>query len=142
MTRSDAIQCYCRQVEHWIDLPKKRRRELLSGLRRELEEAYPAAEALTVAVIHRETGSPCETAGSLARGVPWEERERYRLRRKRLYICIIAVLAAVSVLASVYALYMRATGGTAVITLTHYESSENYDSPPENEKFTVIEAYE
>ena len=37
MTRSDAIQCYCRQVEHWIDLPKKRRRELLSGLRRELE---------------------------------------------------------------------------------------------------------
>ena len=36
MTRSDAIQCYCRQVEHWIDLPKKRRRELLSGLRREL----------------------------------------------------------------------------------------------------------
>ena len=32
MTRSDAIQCYCQQVEHWIDLPKKRRRELLDGL--------------------------------------------------------------------------------------------------------------
>ena len=68
MTRSDAIQCYCRQVEHWIDLPKKRRRELLSGLRRELEDAYPPAEALTVAVIHRETGSPCEIAGSLVGG--------------------------------------------------------------------------
>ena len=37
MTRSEAIQCYCQQVEHWIDLPKKRRRELLDGLRRELE---------------------------------------------------------------------------------------------------------
>lgn len=127
MTRSDAIQCYCRQVEHWIDLPKKRRRELLSGLRRELEEAYPAAEALTVAVIHRETGSPCETAGSLARGVPWEERERYRLRRKRLYICIIAVLAAVSLLTSAYALYMRATGGTAIIETIVYTN----DPPPE-----------
>ena len=33
MTRSEAIQCYCQQVEHWIDLPKKRRRELLDGLR-------------------------------------------------------------------------------------------------------------
>ena len=127
MTRSDAIQCYCRQVEHWIELPKKRRRELLSGLRRELEEAYPAAEALTVAVIHRETGSPCETAGSLARGVPWEERERYRLRRKRLYICIIAVLAAVSLLTSAYALYMRATGGTAIIETIVYTN----DPPPE-----------
>lgn len=127
MTRSEAIQCYCQQVEHWIDLPKKRRRELLSGLRRELEEAYPAAEALTVAVIHRETGSPCETAGSLARGVPWEERERYRLRRKRLYICIIAVLAAVSLLTSAYALYMRATGGTAIIETIVYTN----DPPPE-----------
>ncbi|MCI9165936.1 MAG: hypothetical protein HFF64_08060 [Oscillospiraceae bacterium] len=127
MTRSDAIQCYCRQVEHWIDLPKKRRRELLSGLRRELEDAYPPAEALTVAVIHRETGSPCETAGSLARGVPWEERERYRLRRKRLYICIIAVLAAVSLLTSAYALYMRATGGTAIIETIVYTN----DPPPE-----------
>ena len=105
-------------------------------------DAYPHAEPLTVSVIHRETGSPCEIAGSLVGGVPWEERARYRLRQKRLYICIIAVLAAVSVLTSVYALYMRATGGTTVITLTHYESSENYDSPPENEKFTVIEAYE
>ena len=95
--------------------------------RRELEEAYPAAEALTVAVIHRETGSPCETAGSLARGVPWEERERYRLRRKRLYICIIAVLAAVSLLTSAYALYMRATGGTAIIETIVYTN----DPPPE-----------
>ena len=127
MTRSEAIQCYCQQVEHWIDLPKERRRELLDGLRRELEEAYPAAEALTVAVIHRETGSPFETAGSLARGVPWEERERYRLRRKRLYICIIAVLAAVSLLTSAYALYMRATGGTAIIETIVYTN----DPPPE-----------
>lgn len=127
MTRSEAIQCYCQQVEHWIDLPKKRRRELLSGLRRELEDAYPPAEALTVAVIHRETGSPCEIAGSLVGGVPWEERARYRLRQKRLYICIIAVLAAVSLLTSAYALYMRATGGTAIIETIVYTN----DPPPE-----------
>lgn len=141
MTRSEAIQCYCRQVEHWIDLPKKRRRELLSGLRRELEDAYPPAEALTVAVIHRETGSPCEIAGSLVGGVPWEERARYRLRQKRLYICIIAVLAAVSVLASVYALYMRATGGTVIIETRTY-TNEPAPEPLEDGGFHVYDFFD
>lgn len=141
MTRSEAIQRYCRQVEQWIDLPKKRRQELLGGLRQELEETYPPAEALTVSVIRRETGAPCEIADNLISGVSWEERERYRFLRKRLYIGIVAVLAAVSILTSAYALYMRATGGTAIITLTHYESGEP-PAPPEDGTITIIDAFE
>lgn len=140
MTRSEAIQRYCRQVEQWIDLPKKRRQELLGGLRQELEETYPPAEALTVSVIRRETGAPCEIADNLISGVSWEERERYRFLRKRLYIGIIAVLAAVSILTSTYALYMRSTGGTVIIETKTY-TNEPAPEPPEDGEFHVYDYF-
>ena len=114
MTRDEAIGAYCRQTGRVLAAPKDRREELLAGLRQELEERFSGAEELTEGALYQQVGPPRETAEALLESVP-TQRELWT----RVLVILMAVVTAASL---VYAAYTWSTGGTAIITTTHYES--------------------
>lgn len=128
-----AIQAYCREAEQTMELPTRRRRTLLAGLRQELEERFASKADLSLQDICDVVGSPEDSAAALMESVPWEEHACYRAQKRRKLRVLVAVLAAVMTLALCYALYMRATGGTVIIETTHYVEGIPEDFPTSGE---------
>ena len=122
MTRDEAIGAYCRQTGRVLAAPKDRREELLAGLRQELEERFSGAEELTEGALYQQVGPPRETAEALLESVPTRERARYRAQRELWTRVLVILMAVVTAASLVYAAYTWPTGGTAIITTTHYES--------------------
>lgn len=100
---ADSCASYIRQVGRELELPRRRKRELLNGLRLELEEQFPE-EPGTETLLSR-VGRPEETARALRESVHPEEHRRYHAVRQWRIGCLIAALAlllAVSVAAFFY----------------------------------------
>ena len=129
MTRDEAIGAYCRQTVRVLAAPKDRREELLAGLRQELEERFSGAEELTEGALYQQVGPPRETAEALLESVPTRERARYRAQRELWTRVLVILMAVVTAASLVYAAYTWSTGGTAIITTTHYENGFPDDLP-------------
>ncbi len=89
---------YIRQVGRKLELPCRQRRALRAGLRQELEEHFAGAE-IRPEMIRTQVGTPEETARSLMESVSPEEREQYRVKKRRQTRCVAAAVAAILVLA-------------------------------------------
>lgn len=129
MTRDTAIREYCHGVNRTLEVPGRRKRELVTGLRRELEERFPDAEVLTLEELTGEIGTIGETADALMETVHPEERGRHRTRQKRLTCLIIAGLAlllAASVALFIYTERNQTVRAeqTIIVHPTIYEGSE------------------
>lgn len=74
-----------------MELPRRQKRALLDGLRRELEERFP--EGASQEALLSQVGQPAETAFSMLDGVQQREQRRYQTVRRRRIGCVIAVLA-------------------------------------------------
>ena len=121
MTQEEAISAYCRQTGRVLAAPKDRREELLAGLRQELEERFSQREELTEGTLRQEVGPPRETAEELLESVPARERVRYRAQRELLTRIALILMVLITAASLIYAAYTWSTGGTTIITTTHYE---------------------
>ena len=74
-------------------------------------------------------GPPRETAEALLESVPTRERARYRAQRELWTRVLVILMAVVTAASLVYAAYTWSTGGTAIITTTHYENGFPDDLP-------------
>lgn len=92
MSRDIAIEQYCRAINKELDLPRKRKQELLTGIRRELIEHFSDLDTLEETDLKKEIGPIDEIASTLMETVSPEEQRRYRTRKKRLTIGVIAGL--------------------------------------------------
>ncbi|MCI8438108.1 MAG: hypothetical protein HFF73_01150 [Oscillospiraceae bacterium] len=100
MTCDAAVRAYCRSVGGALRLQKNRKKEILAGLRRELEERFSGAGTLTVEDISAEVGPYDVVADELMNSVPAEEREQYLSWQKwvsRGVIIALVVLLVASV---------------------------------------------
>lgn len=100
MTHDAALWAYCRLVGSALRLRKRRKKELLAGLRQELEERFRGTGTLTLAEISAEIGPYDEVADDLMEGVPEEERQRYLTYRRwlsRYLIVLLLIILAVAV---------------------------------------------
>lgn len=79
----EAITAYCQAVEKNLDLPRAQKKQLLDGLRRELEERDDSVSDLA---------SPEKMAAELMESVSPETVRAWRSRRKRHSAVGIAVL--------------------------------------------------
>lgn len=126
MTRNAAIREYCRAVGKSLDIPGQRKKELLSGLRQELEERFLDSEVLTMERLAGEAGTVDETADALMDGMPPGELGLYRARQKqltRLIIAGLALLLTASVVLFIYAekSQVARTEQTIIVHPTIYE---------------------
>ena len=87
----DPYAGYIRQVGRELELPRRRKRALLAGLRLELEERFvqEAGPEEILALV----GPPAETARFLMESVQPEERGRHRVRKRWWTRCAVAALA-------------------------------------------------
>lgn len=111
---------YVKAVGALLECPEADRSRLLTRLEGAVSaylEDYPQA---SWADLTESFGTPevC-AAGLLAECDPRDVAKARRNRRRKSRV-LAAVLALLAVLALCYALHMRATGGTAVITITRY----------------------
>ena len=83
MSHDFVIRAYCRQVSKALNLPRKHKRCLLDGLKRELEEHFSDKSGLTLETL-------CKDAGS---------------RQKRLARLLITGLAALAAIIIAYYFY-------------------------------------
>ena len=93
MTCDAAVRAYCRSVGGALRLQKNRKKEILAGLRRELEERFSGAGTLTVEGISAEVGPYDVVADELMDSVPAEEREQYLSWQKWVSRGVIIALA-------------------------------------------------
>lgn len=93
MTCNAAVRAYCRSVGGALRLKKHRKREVLAGLQRELEERFSGAGTLTIEEISAAVGPYDEVADELMEGVPAEEREQFLSWQKWVSRCVIIALA-------------------------------------------------
>ncbi len=91
-------ETYLKQVAKNLELPRRLRRELLKGLRQELEDGGPLREELE---------PPEEMAELLATSVPLEVRTWYRSRKKWRIRGTIATILLVFVLVTGYLIYLE-----------------------------------
>ena len=102
MTCDAAVRAYCRSVGGALRLQKNRKKEILAGLRRELEERFSGAGTLTVEDISAEVGPYDVVADELMEGVPAEEREQYLSWQKWVSRCVIIALVVLLVASVAY----------------------------------------
>ena len=102
MTCDAAVRAYCRSVGGALRLQKNRKKEILAGLRRELEERFSGAGTLTVEDISAEVGPYDVVADELMEGVPPEEREQYLSWQKWVSRCVIIALVVLLVASVAY----------------------------------------
>lgn len=103
----DPCADYVRQVGRELELPRRRKRALLAGLRQELEERFPGGASSET--ILAQAGAPGETACFLMESVRPEERERHRAGKRRWTRCAVAALAVLLAVAIGTVLYLDAT---------------------------------
>ncbi len=87
----DPYAGYIRQVGRELELPRRRKRTLLAGLRLELEERF--LQDAGPEEILAQVGSPAETARFLMESVQPKERGRHRVRKRWWTRCAVAALA-------------------------------------------------
>ncbi len=109
MTCDAAVRAYCRSVGGALRLQKNRKKEILAGLRRELEERFSGAGTLTVEDISAEVGPYDVVADELMNSVPAEEREQYLSWQKWVSRGVIIALVVLLVASTAYFLYMSET---------------------------------
>lgn len=94
MKHNDAvIRQYCRAVGKQLPLPAAQRRQLLAGLRDELNEA--AQDCASLDALIAQAGTPDEAAQELLSGIAPERVQAYqkKLRRRYLLAAVLIVLA-------------------------------------------------
>lgn len=94
MKHNDAvIRQYCRAVGKQLPLPAAQRRQLLAGLRDELNEA--AQDCASLDALIAQAGTPDEAAQELLSGIAPERVQAYqkKLRRRSLLSAVLIVLA-------------------------------------------------
>ena len=130
----DPRTSYIRQVGRKLELPRRKKRALLAGLRLELEERF-SGQAGPEEILSQ-VGPPAATARSLLGGVSPQERERYRTRKRRRLGCIIAALAVLLVVSVVTVIYLDATQIARVKTIITEDfvpnEAFNYSVPIDN----------
>lgn len=109
MTCNAAVRAYCRSVGGALRLKKHRKREVLAGLQRELEERFSGAGTLTIEEISAAVGPYDEVADELMEGVPAEEREQFLSWQKWVSRCVIIALALLLVALIVLFVYKSGT---------------------------------
>lgn len=92
MTHDAALWAYCRLVGSALRLQRRRKKELLAGLRQELEERFRGMGALTLKQISAEVGPYDKVADELMEGVPEGERQQYMTHQRWLSWYLIALL--------------------------------------------------
>ena len=103
-----AVRLYCQEIDQALELPRRRRRELLEDLGQQLEEQFASQEELTLEDLREAVGPPEDTAGILLGGVDPEEVRQYRARRRRRTLW--AFLAAAAMLAAAAGFLLCALG--------------------------------
>jgi uncharacterized membrane protein len=98
---------YVRQVGRELQLPQRKKRKLLDGLKLELEEQFP--EGADQEVLISQVGQPAETAQSLWDSVSPEAQKRYQTTARRRVGCVIAALALLLAVTVGLLLYLDAT---------------------------------
>lgn len=133
MTCDAAVRAYCRSVGGALRLQKNRKREVLAGLQRELEERFSGAETLTVEDISAEVGPYDVVADELMEGVPAEEQEQYLSWQKRVSRCVIIALALLLVASVAVFLYLSQTQlARAQQQITYLPDDYVFDGSNEN----------
>lgn len=126
-------ETYLQSVRSLLDCPAADRARLLSQLEGAvsayLADEPEAGEAELTAAF----GTPEDCAARLLENCDSAGAVVNRRKKRRMAVVLIAVLAALAVAASCYALYMRATGGTAVIEHYHYVEGIPEDFPKDGE---------
>ena len=84
MSHDFVIRAYCRQVGKALNLPRKHKRCLLDGLKRELEEHFSDKSGLTLETLCKDAGAPEESAVALMDCVDERVRTQCWSRQKRL----------------------------------------------------------
>lgn len=93
-------EAYLKEVEKNLDLPKPLRKELLHGLKQELDEVYP---------FHEELERPEEMAELLMNNVPLEIRNQHQKKKKRRVRTAFAAILVLFALVTGYFLRMEKT---------------------------------
>lgn len=112
MSRDIAIEQYCRAINKELDLPRKRKQELLTGIRQELIEQFSDLDTLEEMDLKKEIGPVNEVASALMETVSSEEQRRYHTRKKRLTIGVIAGLIILLVTFFGWFLYVKSIQST------------------------------
>lgn len=105
MTHDAALWAYCRLVSGALRLQRRRKKELLAGLRQELEERFRGTGALTLKEISAEIGPYDTVADELMEAVPEEERQQYLMQQRWLSRYLIALLLIVLAVAVTYIVF-------------------------------------
>ena len=92
MTHDAALWAYCRLVGSALRLQRRRKKELLAGLRQELEERFRGMGALSLKQISAGVGPYDKVADELMEGVPEGERQQYMTHQRWLSWYLIALL--------------------------------------------------
>jgi len=105
MTHDAALWAYCRLVSGALRLQRRRKKELLAGLRQELEERFRGTGALTLKEISAEIGPYDTVADELMEGVPEEERQQYLAHQRWLSWYLIALLLVILAVVVAYIVF-------------------------------------
>lgn len=105
MTHDAALWVYCRLVGGALRLQRRRKKELLAGLRQELEERFHERRALTLKEIRAEVGPHDKVADELMEAVPEEERQQYLTQQRWLSLYLIVLLLIVLAVAVTYIVF-------------------------------------